>query len=288
MSTKTESPVNRFPNAHDRNEDLAAAVGGAPLPDTHHTSPGLPANALSKNREELTTRLSSTRETPRGSVDPRHVTRASSTKACVHSSDYFERSSRLQLLRIKSVWRRLALSFFFLLLLTQLPILAMFDAVLNSVATAITSDNVKLTLAFIAGVSCILLVIFLRGGVYTPLAMIRFAIKKFEALWQEWSDIESAQERPFEEDSDMAETGAKIHLICKKLQKQLRDLKKAGTLEKLGKLHWGARAIITYYKQYRSLAASMEDFKTAAPSRTITPRPFIRVARLPADGPGPV
>ncbi|KAJ7512661.1 hypothetical protein B0H11DRAFT_1946759 [Mycena galericulata] len=34
MSTKTEIPVNRAPNAGTHNRSLASAAGGAPLPDT--------------------------------------------------------------------------------------------------------------------------------------------------------------------------------------------------------------------------------------------------------------
>ncbi|KAJ7440929.1 hypothetical protein B0H11DRAFT_1933310 [Mycena galericulata] len=264
MSTKTESPVNRFPNARAHNEDEAVAPASAPPPDANHTSAGLPADALS-NKQDLATRPPRMQGTSQGFLDSRHVTQRSATKACVHSSCYFEASSRpSQLLRIKSVWCCLALSFL-LLLLTPL-VLTMVDDEISSVASVLSTGNNYLIVGFLVAVLSIVVGGFAMKIFYTPATGVMRAFKRYQALCLSWQSVYKVY-NDMDQDEKMVDTKRKIDSTIADLNKKINDLDTAVWWEKLAMLHWGTSAVRAYDKQYDKLKTSIDVFKWNAEIR---------------------
>ncbi|KAJ7493257.1 hypothetical protein B0H11DRAFT_1911184 [Mycena galericulata] len=272
MSTKTESPVNRFPNARAHNEELASAVGGAPLPDTHHTSAGLPANALSKDKQELTTGLTSMRGTPWDSLD----SRSNNLQPYIADHRPQTRDTAI-LLRIKTVWRRLALSLLFLLI--PIP-LTMLDDKISSVASVLGTNNSNLIYTFITMLA--IPAFWFIGTKVTPAGGLEYAEKGLASLCVRAAAAEKKY-ATYDEDKVMAETGEEIRQFINQLRKQEKELKKAGGWKKLGKVHWGVRAVVTYHKQSWSLAKTIEKFETDS---TLTA--YLRGAQLPTNDAMPV
>ncbi|KAJ7511744.1 hypothetical protein B0H11DRAFT_2214614 [Mycena galericulata] len=284
MSTKTDSPLNRFPAAPAHKEYPAAAVAGAPLPDADRTSTGLPADALSKNKQDLVTTSPRLPGSPQRSLDSRwgtvgriidnnrsptfvfrHVTKRSATEAC--------------LFRIKLVWRCLA--FTLLLLLLVPPLLSMLDDTISNVASVASANNTYLTTTIVACLLSIAIFRLLTPKIYTPEEGLREAQDGYAALWVDWTPIDK-EDGPFAEDRDIAKTGEKIESALKEIEKQLNELKTAGTWKKLATLHWGICAAHTYNKQRASLAGSIQDYQVVALRRSHT-----RVV-LPASVPNAV
>ncbi|KAJ7442201.1 hypothetical protein B0H11DRAFT_1932523 [Mycena galericulata] len=262
MSTKTENMVNRLPNVRAHNEEDTAAVASAPLPDADRTSAGLWADAISKGKQDLATSPPRMRGTPRRFLDSRHVTQRTATKACVHSSCYFETSSRpLQLLRIKSIWRRLTLSL--LLLLFTPPLLTRMADEISSAASVLATNNINTIVAFICGGVFIVVIGFASKQLYTPETGVMRAFNGYKALCLSW-DAVYARYTDAEQDEKMVDTKRKIDSAIEDLNEKISDL---DTTVWWKKMHWGTSAARAYDEQHAKLKRTIDVFQSNAELR---------------------
>ncbi|KAJ7458385.1 hypothetical protein B0H11DRAFT_1924820 [Mycena galericulata] len=285
MSTKTESPVNRFPNAHAHNEDEVVAIASAPPPDADCTCAGLPTDGLPKNKEDLVIRPPRMRGTSRGSLDSRftgtvgriidsyrsptivcrHVTLRWETKACVHSSYYFETSSRpLQLLLIKPIWRRLALSL--LLLLPTTLLLNMLDDELGSVASVMSINNFNMVIGFIVATFGIFVAWFAKGNCYTRIKGLSHAVDGYHVLDSTWEAIYEKCDKAYT-DEEMVQAKREIDSAITKLQKKKRDLSKLKRWEMLTSLYAGTSVVHAYEEHKERLDLIFKFFVLTAKRR---------------------
>ncbi|KAJ7482849.1 hypothetical protein B0H11DRAFT_1914934 [Mycena galericulata] len=266
MSTKTESPVNRFPNPHAHNEDEVVALSSTPPPDADRTCAGLPTDGLPKNKEDLLIRPPRMRGTSRGSLVSRHVTRRWATKACVHSSCYFETSSRpLQLLLIKPIWRRLALSL--LLLLPTTLLLTMLDDEMSSVASVMSTNNFNMVVGFIVATFGIFFAWFAKGHCYTRAKGLSHAVDGYHVLDSTWESIYEKYDKAYTDD-EMVKAKREIdsgvtqrgYRAIMKLEKKKRDLSKVKRWEILTSLYAGTSVVLAYEEHKERLDLILKFF----------------------------
>ncbi|KAJ7447344.1 hypothetical protein B0H11DRAFT_1929715 [Mycena galericulata] len=227
MSTKTERPVNRFPNARAHTEDEVVALASAPLPDADRTYAGLPTNGLSKNKEDLAIKQPRLRETPRGSL---------------HSRNFDTRFTGT-LLRIKSIWRRLALSL--LLLLPTTLLLTMVDDELSSVASVLSTNNFNMVIGLIVGALCIFVAWFAKGNVYTRVKGLHHAVNGYHDLDSRWESIYEKNKKAGTNER-MVQAKREIDSAITKLDNKIDDVDKANRWNKPASLYSGTSVVLAY------------------------------------------
>ncbi|KAJ7452698.1 hypothetical protein B0H11DRAFT_2072648 [Mycena galericulata] len=238
MSAKTESPVNRSPNARAHNEDPA----GAP-----------PDSRPSRGSPSLDSRY------------PWHngiLSFSDHPQVRVHSSYIliyfgFTSSRRLQ----QSLWQDIAWSFLLLLSIALLLSLLYDDVAL------LLSANYSLIIALLVVAALIIIVPYASAKLYTPYRGIMFALKGFDAFRVAWDALYKAHAAEVEQDKNMVDAKRKINAALTKLLEMYHAYDDAGRWERLAILHWGTAAVHAYDAQSVGLAVSIRVFEMSTETR---------------------